>query len=357
MSEYIKTLEYYFKDGSHVVFEKYTINALDAIIQCKKLGKSPSIHINAGGYNVCSVTNNDRKRYGILVARAVASTFLGKPPTPEYTADHIESIQKNNDALSNIRWNSKLGQRDNQIRPETSKTAFVIVNNGVEKTVNDWVKHMNANKTLEEREFTKNMISMYAIKKQRGFAYKEYPDLEGEEWKEIKDSKNTQGCWEISNKNRVKYITKHTENVLWGERLGRLNGYPIVGINGKKWLCHILAFKTFHPELWAAKKPDEMVLHEDDDKEDFRPHKLYLGTASVNRKDAHDNGKYDGTKTARTKCASYINGKHEENHDSQKAAVEYLKTKGYPKASKGNISMTLSGDLKSAYGRTWQKIE
>jgi hypothetical protein len=39
-----------------------------------------------------------------------------------------------------------------------------------------------------------------------------------------------------------------------------------------------------------------MVLHEDDDKEDFRPHKLRLGTRSDNAKDAHDNGKFDSTK-------------------------------------------------------------
>ena len=37
----VKTLEYYFEDGSHVIFEKYTIDTL-GIIKNKKSGKTPS---------------------------------------------------------------------------------------------------------------------------------------------------------------------------------------------------------------------------------------------------------------------------------------------------------------------------
>ena len=351
------TLEYYFEDKSHVIFNKYTCDAL-GIIKHVKTGKTPSY--GNGTYNRCGVYDDDGKLRMILVGRAVASTFLGEPPTPEHTADHIESEQKKNDALSNIRWLCKSGQSSNQIRPETLKSAFVVVKDDVEKTVNEWVDHMNDTKMPKERKFTKGMIEGYAQQKQRGFAYKEYPDLDGEDWKPIKDSKNDKdGSWEISNMNRVKYITSiGTENVLWGERLRRCCGYPIVSINGKKWKCHILAFKTFHPELWKAKEPEEMVLHEDDNKEDFRPHKLRLGTASDNGKDSHTNGKRDGTKSAQMKCASYVDGVLEkDDYTSLTDAAEYLKSKGYPNATHGNISLALSGKYKSAYGRTWQKIE
>ncbi|AGE50930.1 hypothetical protein PBCVCVB1_673R [Paramecium bursaria Chlorella virus CVB-1] len=359
MSDYIKTLEYYFENNKNpVVFSKYTINALDGIIKNKKSGRTLSININKKGYNRCSVTDDDGKERTIRVARAVASTFLGKPPTPLHTADHKKSKQKKNDMLTNIRWLCKPGQANNRIMPETYKDAFIIVKDGIEKTVNEWVAYMNAKKTPKEREFTKGTIEGYIRRKTHGFAYKKYPDLEDERWLEIEGYENEQGRWKISNMNRVKYITNiATENVLWGDRLGRSNGYPIVKINGKIWLCHILAFKTFHPELWAAKKPDEMVRHEDDDKEDFRPHKLHLGTASDNGKDSYANGKYDGTKSSQKKCASYINGVLEkDDYLSLMDAAEYLKTKGYPKANKGNISMALSGDRKTAYGRTWQEI-
>jgi len=355
MTDYLKTLEYYFEDELYVKFSKYTINALDGIIKNKKSGKTPS---NGNGmYNKCGVYDDNGKERKIYVARAVASTFLGKPPTPEHTADHIESKQKKNNALTNIRWLCKKGQRDNQIRPEIYKAAFIIVKDGIEKTINEWVGHMNAMKTPEEREFTYAMISKYAQRKTRGFAYKEYPNLEGEDWKPIKSSKNKRGHWEISNMNRVKYITKHTENVLWGPRLGRGDGYPVISINGKIWQCHTLAFVAFHPELWATKEPEESVLHKDDNKEDFRPHKLYLGTHYDNAKDAYDNGKYDGTNTARMKCASYTDDVLEkDDYTSLTDAVEYLKSKGYPKASEGNISKALSGDRKSAYGRTWSRL-
>ena len=358
-----ETLEYYFEDESHVVFNKYTCDAL-GIIKHKKSGKTPSYGNEK--YNRCGVTDDDGKKRNIQVARAVASTFLGKPPTIEHTADHIESKQKKNDALTNIRWNSKKGQRDNQIRPETTKAAFIVVKEDIEKTVNEWVDHMNNTKMPEEREFTKSMVEKYAQKKQRGFAYKEYPDLEGEDWKEIKGSRTKRDdYWMISNMNRVKYITTAgTENVLSGDRLGRLNGYPRVTINGKTCLCHTLAFAAFHEELWAAKEPEDMVLHEDDNKEDFRPHKLRLGTASDNKKDSHDNGKYDGTKTARKKCASYINGVLEkDDYTSLTDAAEYLKNKECSESSiktiASKIGIVLSNKYKnkSAYGRTWQKIE
>ncbi|AGE52987.1 hypothetical protein PBCVFr5L_813R [Paramecium bursaria Chlorella virus Fr5L] len=351
MSEYIKTLEYYFEDGSHVVFEKYAIDTF-GIIKNKESGKLPSYGNKA--YNVCGVTDDKGKRRTILVGRAVASTFLGKPPTPLHTADHIESEQKKDDALANIRWLCKTGQANNRIVPKMQKSAFIIVKDSDEKTVKEWVECMNATKSQEEREFTYDMIKKYAQKKQRGFAYKEYPDLPGEDWKPIKGSENDQGHWKISNMNRVKWITKHAENVLWGERLGHSDGYPVVKINGKNCPCHILAFEAFKPTVVRG---DMMVLHEDDDKEDFRPHKLYLGTASDNRKDAHDNGKYDGTKSARMKCASYIDGVLEEEHLSLTAAAEYLKKKDYPKASRQGVVMALSGKYKTMYGRTWQKIE
>lgn len=104
------------------------------------------------------------------------------------------------------------------------------------------------------------------------------------------------------------------------------------------------------------KNQDEIVLHEDDDPLDFRPHKLRLGTRSDNGNDAHNNGKYDGTKSERMKCVSYIGGIFEIMHDSQEDAVKYLRRKGYEKASQGYISAVLNDKRKSAYDRTWKKV-
>ena len=160
--------------------------------------------------------------------------------------------------------------------------------------------------------------------------------------------------------NRVKYITVFAENVLSGVRLNLSHGYPSVRLNGKIWRCHVLAFMTFFPEEYANKKSDEMVLHEDDNRLDFRPHKLRLGTQSENTTDAYNNGKYDGTKSARTKCVSYINGVLEKEHDSLVDAIKFLKSNTiYLKATKSNISLVAndSYNRKTAYGRTWKLVE
>jgi hypothetical protein len=262
--------------------------------------------------------------------------------------------------LSNLRWLDHPGQGNNRIVPETTKATFVIVKDGVEKISKLWAKFMNVTKKPMETDYTEGMISGYARKKQNGFSYKEYPDLEGEVWKLVSGSKTSRGHWEISDMKRVKRNTKHASNVLWGNRLGRDDkGYPMFGPGGK-WKCHIVAFKTFYPDLWAAKKEGDMVLHEKDDKEDFRPHKLRLGTESENKNDAYANGSRDGTKTERMRCVSYIDGIPEKEHESQHDAARYLKTKGCANGEvrgiAGHIREVISGDRKTAYGRTWVQL-
>jgi hypothetical protein len=350
----MKTLEYYFDNGTHVIFNKYTIDG-NGVIRNKKTGKVMAIHTNKNGYNNCSVRDNSGKQRSVLVGRSIISTFEGPPPTPDHTADH-KNRNRGHDMADNIRWLCKKEQCHNQERPEEYKSSLIIVKDGVEKTVKEWVDYLKDDKNHMGRDYTKTMVGDYARKKQHGFSYKEYPDLVGEVWKEISGSRNARGRWEISNMNRVKYITKHAENVLSGERLCLRSGYPKIMINGHDCSCHIIAFKTFYPEDWIAKKPNEIVLHEDDDRLDFRPHKLRLGTQSENTTDAYDNGCYDCTKSAMMRCASYINGIFEREYNSQSDVVRYLKIIGFDKASQGTVGMSLRGERETAYGRTWKRI-
>ena len=355
----MKTLEYYFAKKEvleHVIFNKYTIDENGII----RMEKTEALKYSKNGkYNRCSVVDNKGKRRQISVCRAIASTFIGPPPTLKHTADHKDQDTTNN-TIGNIRWLCKSGQRKNQTRPTSFKSALVVVKDGVDKTVKEWVEYLKGEKNSFGRDYTKGVIESYAKRKQYGYSYKEYPDIPGEVWKDVKDSKNSQGRWEISNMNRVKYITKYAENVLSGDRLGLLMGYPIIYINGVQWLCHILSFMTFFPDLYAAKKTDEMVLHENDDKLDFRPHKLSLGTQSKNMTDAYDNGKRDGAKFARVRCASYIDDVFEKEHESLEATVKHLKKLGYDRAGANNIGKALTayqdGEIKIRYDRTWKRI-
>ncbi|AGE56431.1 hypothetical protein PBCVNEJV1_791R [Paramecium bursaria Chlorella virus NE-JV-1] len=179
-----ETLVYYFdKEEEPVTFNKYTIDTV-GIIKHKESRETPSYGNEE--YNRAVVTDNTGKRRSIYVGRAVASTFLGAPSTPAHTADHIISEQKKNDSLENVRWLDKKGQGNNRDVPETYKSAIIIVKDGVEKTVKEWVAHMNASKAQEHREYTVSIINSYVAKKQHGFSFKEYPDLPGEDWKPVK---------------------------------------------------------------------------------------------------------------------------------------------------------------------------
>lgn len=353
------TLEYYFAGGCHVVLDKYTMDPSGNIIH-NKSGKILSIHRD-GEYNVCSVQDNYGKKRKIRLSRAIASTLLGPPPSSEHTADHIDR-NTYNDTFENIRWLCKSGQANNQTRPKTVKSAFIIVKDGIEKNANDWVAHFKDEKNSFGREYTTDMLIKYAQKKQYGYSYKEYPDIPEEIWKEIGGSKTIRGRWEISNMNRVKYVTIHAENVLSGDRLGLdSSGYPFVKINGQHVRCHVLSFATFFPEDYAAKKINEIILHESDDKNDFRPHKLRLGTCSDNRQDAHDNGIYEGKKSSRVGCASYVDDVFEKEYTSQHEAVRYLFSIGFNKVNVSGISQTLKaykdGKVSTRYDRTWRTCD
>lgn len=345
-------LEYYYVDGRHVVFNRYTIDT-NGVIQNNNSKKNLS-YVLIHGYYMVSVRDNDDTPRFISVARAVASTFLGKPQTLQHTADHINSKQKLYNNINNIRWANKSEQSNNQKRSDTKKSAFIIVKDKTEMTAKEWEKHLKDTLNPFGRLYTSGMINKYAVRKQHGFSFKDYPNLEGEKWRHVKDSETPRGeHWEISNKSRVKFVMKYASNVLSGERLGLQNGYPSIYINGKKHYCHIISFEAFNSTVL---RDGLMVLHKHDDKLDFSPQNLRLGSASENCKDAYNNGKYDGTKSARMKCASYIDDSLEEIFDSKTAAVNYLQANGYRKASLSNISMALSGKYKLAYGRVWKYI-
>jgi len=344
----MKTLEYYWKDGTHTVFDGYTIDE-HSIIRNKQ-GRVIA-RIRSGGYYRVGVRHKG-KDHKIRVCRALASTFIGKPPTLKHTVDH-EDNNKTNDTLENIRWLCKAGQSKNRTMPTENKFAFIIVKDGVELTAKDWVK---VYKKPDGGKYDKDTILNYARKQTNGFRYKVFTDLSGEEWKVVPGSKNKKGEWFISNMNRMKYKTSHAENVVDTNRLSMNgDGYPQVDINGKHVLCHVLSMMIFHPEEYAAKCLEFIILHENDDKNDFRPSKLRWGTPHENGKDAHKNGKHDGTKRAQKPVASYVNGKIEQEHESLRAAARYLQENGYSDANASCVSYASENDIVK-YDRVWKFI-
>lgn len=349
-------LQYYYNDGRHVIFDKYEIDMFGNIYN-KNTGLELSYH-KCGEYYKVSVRFSVERDCGILVARAVVSTFHGKPPSLEHTTEHIDCTNKINNIVPELTWMNSSGQNRNKVHPESLLTAFIIVRDGIEMTRKEWVKYYENDKNSYGREYTEGMISMYAQRKSNGFSYKVYEDLPDETWYKIKNSGNKTGHWEISDQNRIAYVSPHARNIIDDTRFGFSSKYPRININGKQRLLHDMAFETFNPEEYAAKDPEDMILHKLDDKLDFRPHVLYIGDKSKNGKDAYDNGCHYGKKSARMPCCSYIDGVFEKRHDSQDAAEKYLRDNGKPKANRSAIREALKSKKELVrYGRTWKRVD
>jgi hypothetical protein len=214
---------------------------------------------------------------------------------------------------------------------------------------------MPANEWVERTGFSNVTIRNYAQNANNiEWSYKTYGDLPNEIWKLVKDSKNSWRWWMASNLGRFAYHTKHTRKVYSPEELYMQGGYPSIKINGTNRTVHSVVFETFRPDEYNALQPGEMILHENDDRMDCRIDKLRVGTQSQNGRDAHDNGKYDGTKTQRRSCVAR-KGDETQPFESLTEAVEWLRTKEHKKASLGHISECLNGTgtRKTAYGYTW----
>jgi hypothetical protein len=302
---------------------------------------------DADGYNVTTLTLDGSQRH-VNVARALASTFIGPPTTIHHTVDHIDQ-KRSNDTLSNVRWVCKSGQNKNRNMPSELNTAFIIVKDNVERTAKEWAQVYTK---PDGTRYDKYTIQRFAQQQKHGFEYKIFPNLPREVWKAVPNSKSKKGEWFISTKNRMKYKTAHAENVLAVDQLSRGSGYPVVGINGKIYRCHYLSMMTFRPREYTAKLPGDILLHKHDNKLDFNPFRLRWGTSSDNGTDAYDNGKHDGTTSARKPVASYVNDALERRHESICAAVRYLQENGYPKANRGSIHEALNTSA-VRYDRMW----
>jgi len=346
MDGYTTLVYYEDKTLEKTIYSKYEINK-ECIIRHKKLKKPLSYKLTDDGYYKVYPLDDAGKQKGLYVARAMLSTFVGPPPTPLHTADHIQSEHKTDNKLSNLRWSNKPEQRTNQNSPETHNNAFVIVHDEEGLTANEWAARVG----VQSQTILKRAQNV----RNTEWSYKTYEDLPGEEWKLVEDSENSKGWWMASNLGRVAYHTNYTRKVSSPEELSTSGGYPSIGINGSPRLVHLVVFQTFRPEEYKAMKSDEMILHEDDDRMDCRIDKLRVGTATENGRDAHDNGKHDGTKTARHPCVAR---KGDESHPfkSLTDAVEWLRKNDHKKASPGPISKCLNGKLKTAYGFAWTSV-
>jgi hypothetical protein len=96
----MSTLVYYFLNGDCETFKKYTINSRGVIVHTPT-GIVLDRHIRYG-YNMAVVSGCDGTPRVISVARAVASTFLGRP-AKGCAVEHADQ-NTSNDRVDNIHW-------------------------------------------------------------------------------------------------------------------------------------------------------------------------------------------------------------------------------------------------------------
>jgi len=113
----MRTLQYYSAKGKLTTFPDYLIDE-NSNVKNVKIDKSLVIN-KSGKYNTIVIRHKGKQR-NILVGRALASTFIGPPPTLGHTADHIDRNSKN-DVLENIRWANKKDQARNRTMPTDFK--------------------------------------------------------------------------------------------------------------------------------------------------------------------------------------------------------------------------------------------
>jgi hypothetical protein len=342
------TLEYWYADERHVVFNKYEISDDGQIRNSKTLNiLRQRITKRGKGYHVINVVDDDGITQTIRVARAVCCSFLGKPPTNLHTADHKDRMKENN-TVANLRWYDKSGQSNNQTRNDTKKTALLVSHNGEDKTVKEWATVLNTDRDQIYRWINTN----------EDFSYKIYEDLEGEIWKIVPGADNKRGHWEVSNMCRVALHTANARRVLNADEMNTDGSYPCIKTNGKSIGAHVAVFMVFFPDEYNNKSREEIVCHKNDIPIDFSPDNLYLGNKSANGKDAHDNGCHDGTMRERKPCVA-TKGDTRHSFLSISDAADWIKiTTRFTNASSQNISAKIDkiradGLLRTAYGYVW----
>ena len=94
-------------------FSRYIINEFSEILDKETGNLVSEVLTGKPQYKYVNLHRDDGKRVLRRVHNILAWTFLGDPPTPKHTADHIDQDRFNN-GLPNIRWADKKTQMSNR---------------------------------------------------------------------------------------------------------------------------------------------------------------------------------------------------------------------------------------------------
>jgi hypothetical protein len=247
--------------------------------------------VNLSGYNYFGLTSDSGIVKTSLLGRLRLLTFVGPPPEPTFTCDHVNRI-RNDDCLANLKWATQSEQKLNR--------DFLHGNPGLKMPIKRTrldtgeVEHFASARDVPG--FPVHHIFRHLNKRVKGCEYLYQYDtlelLDGEEFRCVQNSSTY-----ISNFGRVARkcvaglaICSHIFNSV----------YPSLNIRGKHESIHRVVWKTFVGEI-----PDgSFIDHIDENKRNFRLDNLRLVTRTENMRLSRGNVYYIYDKTTGEELAA-----------------------------------------------------
>ena len=238
-----------------------------AFEMCKETGevrraedKRPMKQRVSNGYARTSLTVGGRS-YPISVGRLQLLTYVGLPPTPRHTVDHIDPNQPLNNALSNLRWASPREQAKNRRKPHRNLLRRPLVHVAADGTETEYHRMRDACAAGYTQE-SKDGWSRVSGEQQH--------DLPGEEWKECLPGVS------VSNMGRIWFHrlgVKRPGNVFMYPR--QRSEHPLISMRGRIHLIHRLIAEAFLAKPSAERL---YVRHKDGNKLNLRLDNLEWAT-------------------------------------------------------------------------------
>jgi len=252
---------------------KYYVSSLGRI-KNKKSGYIHASKPQCNGY-IHKSLRTDIGIKSVMVHRIVASTFIPNPENKP-TVNHINTIRHDNRVV-NLEWATHREQCFKENRTEVKHTIYNQIDQHdlMGNFIKTWNKGIDIENELGIQRKNVSAVVRGKRKSAGGFKwkYKKVKDLDGEIWKEIKDSKSY-----VSNLGRVKMKIGSNPNYGTLIKNGYRNTKVIINNKYKSFLIHRLVCLAFIEN--PKNKP--IVNHKDENRSNNKLENLEWATHSEN---------------------------------------------------------------------------
>jgi hypothetical protein len=292
-----------------VGFPLYAIDAFGSVFNKEKGAKATLARLPGGYIRVQLYTSDKRTASPIRVHKCMLLSWVGPPPSPLHTPDHIDGDPSNN-ALENLRWASKAEQRANQ-KAHVAQSSRGVIRTGADGAM----AYPSVKAAAEANDYSEGRIwgainAGYTTREGFTFAYSPHDTIPGEVWQKIDGAavdRYVSSAGRILNRDGS--VTKGWLRM----------GYPTIEVNGLgKQSVHRLVATAFVPN--PSPEKFDIVNHINHDRQDNRAENLEWTDASGNAQAAIRAG------AIKTKPVFQfdLSGTFIQKHDSTRKAEEVV---------------------------------